>query len=96
METKIVNMNSDILKGVSYRVKMEDVDENTAINQLVKLGVMWYATNLYKIGKITLSDAAELSNVSKRKMLDMLEEYGIKGNVSMKQQIKALEYAKNL
>lgn len=96
METKTVNMNSDILKGVSYRVKMEDVDENTAINQLVKLGVMWYAANLYKIGKITLSDAAELSNVSKRKMLDMLEEYGIKGNVSMKQQIKALEYAKNL
>ena len=55
-----------------------------------------YAANLYKIGKITLSDAAELSNVSKRKMLDMLEEYGIKGNVSLKQQIKALEYAKNL
>jgi len=96
METKTVNMNSEILKGVSYRAKMEDVDENTAINQLVKLGVMWYAANLYKIGKITLSDAAELSNVSKRKMLDMLEEYGIKGNVSLKQQIKALEYAKNL
>jgi len=49
-----------------------------------------YAANLYKIGKITLSDAAELSNVSKRKMLDMLEEYGIKGNVSLKQQIKAM------
>jgi len=40
METKTVNMKSDILKGVSYRAKMEDVDENTAINQLVKLGVM--------------------------------------------------------
>jgi len=45
---------------------------------------------------MTLSEAAELSNVSVRKMLDVLEEHGIKGNVSMEQQIKALEYVKGL
>ncbi len=75
---------------------MEDVDESTAIRQLIRLGVIWYAVNLYKIGKITLSEAAELSNVSLRKMLDILEERGVKGNVTMKQQIRALDYAKNL
>jgi predicted HTH domain antitoxin len=48
------------------------------------------------MGKMTLSEAADLSNVSMRKMLDVLEEHGIKGNVSMKQQIKALEYAESL
>ena len=96
METRNVRLNNDVLKGVSYRAKMEDVDENTAIRQLMKLGLAWYAANLYKLGKITLSEAAELSNVSVRKMLDILEESGIKGNVAMKQQIKALEYAKML
>jgi len=75
---------------------MEDVDESTAIRQLMRLGVMWYAVNLYKIGKITLSEAAELSNVSLRKMLDILEEHGVKGNVTMRQQIRALDYARNL
>lgn len=55
-----------------------------------------YAVNLYKIGKITLAEAAELSNVSLRKMIDILEEHGVKGNVTMKQQIRALYYAKNL
>ncbi len=93
---KTVRLTSDMLKGVAYRAKMEDIDEYTAIRQLMKFGVMWYAVNLYKIGKITLSEAAELSDVSVRKMLDILEDHGIKGNVTMKQQIKALEYAKKL
>ena len=96
METKTVHLTGDLLKGVSYRTMMEDVDESTAIRQLMRLGVMWYAVNLYKIGKITLAEAAELSNVSLRKMLDILEEHGVKGNVTMKQQIRALYYAKNL
>ena len=96
METRNVRLNNDVLIGVSYRAKMEDVDETSAIRQLMKLGLVWYAANLYKIGKITLSEAAELSNVSVRKMLDILEGSGIKGNLAMKQQIKALEYAKML
>ena len=96
METKTVHLTGDLLKGVSYRTMMEDVDESTAIRQLMRLGVMWYAVNLYKIGKITLAEAAELSNVSLRKMIDILEEHGVKGNVTMKQQIRALYYAKNL
>jgi len=96
MEIKSVRLTPDVIKGVSYQAKMEDVDENTAVRQLIKLGLMWYAANLYKMGKMTLSEAAELSNVSVRKMWDVLEEHGIKGNVSMKYQIKALEYAKGL
>jgi len=96
MEIKSVRLTPDVIKGVPYQAKMEDLDENTAVRQLMKLGLMWYAANLYKMGKMTLSEAAELSNVSVRKMWDVLEEHGIKGNVSMKQQIKALEYAKGL
>ncbi len=96
METKTVQLTGDLLKGVSYRTMVEDVDESTAIRQLIRLGVRWYAVNLYKIGKITLSEAAELSNVSLRRMLSILEEHGVKGNVAMKQQIRALEYARNL
>ena len=36
METKTVDLNDDLLKGVSYLVKEENVDENTAIKQLMK------------------------------------------------------------
>ncbi|MBU3966840.1 MAG: UPF0175 family protein [Euryarchaeota archaeon] len=96
METKKVRLTDDILKGVSYTAKMEGVDESSALSKLLKLGVMWYATNLYKLGKITLAEAAELSNVSLRKMMDILEEQGIKGNVTLKQQMKAIDHARKL
>ena len=47
------------------------------------------------MGKITLGEAADLSGVSLRRMLDILAEHGVKGNVKMNQQIKALDYAMN-
>jgi predicted HTH domain antitoxin len=96
MIEKTINLTEDILKGVLYRTKMEDVDESTAIRQFIKLGVMWYVVELYKMGKITLGEAAELSGVSLRRMLDLLAEHGVKGNIKMNQQVKALDYAKNL
>ena len=96
MIEKKVHLTEDILKGVSYRAKLEDVDEPTAIRQFIRLGVMWYVVELYKRGKITLEEAAELSGVSLRRMLDILAEHGVKGNVKMNQQIKALDYARNL
>jgi predicted HTH domain antitoxin len=96
MIEKKVHLTEDILKSVLYRTKMEDVDESTAIRQFIRLGVMWYVVELYKRGKITLGEAAELSGVSLRRMLAILAEHGVKGNVKMKQQIRALDYAKNL
>jgi len=93
---KKVHLTEDLLKGVAYRAKMDDVDESTIIRQFIRLGMMWYVVDLYKMGKITLGEAAELSGVSFRRMLDILAEHGVKGNVRMNQQIKALDYAKNL
>ena len=96
MIEKKVHLTEDLLKGVSYRMKMEDVDESTVIRQFIRLGVMWYVVELYKARKITLEEAAELAGVSLRKMLDILAEHGVKGNVIMMQQVKALDYAKSL
>ncbi|MFQ6052462.1 MAG: UPF0175 family protein [Candidatus Hydrothermarchaeota archaeon] len=93
MKTKTVRLPEDVLKGVLYRAKREDVDESTAIRQLIKLGMIEYAVKLYRSGEITLREAAELSNVSVRRMLEILMEHGVKGNVRLNQQEKALEYA---
>lgn len=96
MIEKRVHLTEDLLKGVLYRAKMEDVDESTALRQFIRFGVMWYVADLYKNGKVTLEEAAELAGVSLRRMLDILTEHGVRGNVKMKQQIKALDYAKKL
>lgn len=52
--------------------------------------------NLYRERKITLREASELADISPREMLDLLMEHGIKGNVTLKQQQKSLEYVGTL
>lgn len=62
----------------------------------IKLGLREYAVNLYKDRKISLREASELADISLREMLDLLMEHGIKGNVTLKQQQKSLEYVESL
>ncbi len=52
--------------------------------------------NLYRDRKITLRKASGLVDLSLREMLDLLMEHGIKGNVTLKQQQKSLEYVERL
>ena len=96
MIEKKVHLTEGLLHGVAYRMKMEDVDESTVIRQFIQFGLIWYVVELYKTGKITLGEAAELAGVSLRRMLDVLVEHGVKGNVKLEQQLRALEYARNL
>ncbi len=96
MITKTIRLPEDLSARIGYRAKKEDVDESDAIRQLIKLGLKEYAVNLYKDRKITLREASELADVSLREMLDLLVEHGIKGNVTLKQQQKSLEYVERM
>ena len=69
------------------------------------MGYEFYSTRIcsYVRGEISkeelrevFGDGAELAEVSLRRMLDILIEHGVKGNVKINQQVKALEYAKSL
>ena len=96
MITKTIRLPEELSSKISYRARKEDVDESDAIRQLIKLGLREYAVNLYKDRKMTLREASELAGVSLREMLDLLREHGIEGNVTLKQQQKALESVEGL
>ena len=96
MKKKTLVLEDNVLKGIVYKVEREGVEESKAIKDLLKLGLQSYVVELYNAGRITLAEAAELSGVSLRRMLDILLEQGVKGNVTLNQQIRALEYAGEL
>ncbi|MDL5502638.1 MAG: UPF0175 family protein, partial [Candidatus Methanoperedens sp.] len=81
---------------IGYRARKEDIDESDAIRQHIKLGLKEYAVNLYRDKKVTLREASELADLSPREMLDLLMEHGIKGNVTLKQQQRSIEYVEEL
>ena len=75
-----------------YLARRERFDESTAIRQLIALGTAEFAVRLYRKGKITLNEAAELARATPREMIDILLDHGVKGNVTVSQARKALEY----
>ncbi|MEX2707449.1 MAG: UPF0175 family protein [Candidatus Freyarchaeota archaeon] len=96
MKTKTIRLPEEILRGVAFRAEREDIEESTAIRKLLREGLVEYASKLYKNGEITLEEAAKLAGVSLRTMLETLWSKGIRGNVTLRQQKKSLEYAKKL
>jgi predicted HTH domain antitoxin len=89
---KTIRLPKSLVKAILHRVRTEKVDESTAIRQLLALGIEDYAVKLYRDRKVTLGEAAALANASLREMIDILLAHGVKGNVRLDQQRKAIEY----
>ncbi len=89
---KTVRLPEDLAKAILRRAEIEMVDESTAIRQLLALGVKDYAVQLYRMGKVTLTEAASLANMTVREMIDLLLDHGVKGNIRADQQRKAIEF----
>jgi hypothetical protein len=89
---KSLRLPEALLRSVRYLARRERLDESTAIRQLIALGTAEYAVRLYREGKITLNEAAELASVVPREMIEILLDHGVKGNVTVSQARKALEY----
>ena len=94
--SKTVRLPRELLEVIRHRARQEKIDESTAIRQLLALGAENYAVELFRQGKITLSEAARLAGVTVRQMIDVLQRHGIRGNVRLDQQQKALEFVKEL
>jgi hypothetical protein len=81
-----------LLETVREVARREHLDESTVTRQLIALGATEYAVRLYREGKITLRDAAELADTTVRGMIDTLLDHGVKGNVTASQERKAIEF----
>ena len=88
---KTVRLPKNLAKAILHRVRTEKVDESTAIRQLLALGIEDYAVKLYREGRVTLSEASTLASMNPREMIDVLLAHGVKGNIRLDQQRKAIE-----
>ena len=56
------------------------------------MGATEYAIQLYREGKVTLREAAVMADVTPREIIEILLEHGVKGNVTVDQERKAIEF----
>jgi len=94
MTPKTTRIPETLLKIIEFRAEKERLDESTVIRQLLHFGAKHYVSQLYKDGELSLREAAELLGASTRETLEILWEEGVKGNVLLSTQLKALELAR--
>ena len=89
---KSVRLPDSLSKVVQHLARREHLDESTAIRKLIRMGATGYAVGLYREGKATLREAAELAEATPREMIEILLDHGIRGNVTVDQQRKAIQF----
>ena len=94
MVPKTTRIPENLLKVIEFRANKEGLDESTVIRQLLHLGARQYLSQLYKEGELSLREVAKLLGVPTREALEVLWKEGVKGNVLVSTQLKALELAK--
>jgi len=86
----------NILELALFRTKEEHIDKSTALRQLLYMGAQDYVLDLYKKGRISLSRAAELLDVSTFDILRLAQEKGIQIGATGTQQEKSRDTAAEL
>lgn len=85
----------NVIELADLRTKEEHVDKSTALRQFLYLGARDYVMELYQKGRISLSKASELLDVSTFDVLRLVKEQGYP-EVTEEQLRKSRKTAKSL
>ena len=69
-------------------------DVSKAVREMIDLGRLMFAIESYKEGKASVGKAAELAGVSISRMIGLLSEYGIEGNLEYEDYLKGFDNLK--
>jgi hypothetical protein len=81
MKTKSLRIPKDMISAIALVEKEEKIEEATAMRKLIRIGFETYVGNLYKQGKITLRQAADILNLNQIEVINIFLDAGIKGNL---------------
>ncbi|MBA4390996.1 MAG: hypothetical protein C0399_08660 [Syntrophus sp. (in: bacteria)] len=91
MKTKSIRITEDMMSAVELVKKEEKIEEATAMRKLMKIGFETYVGNLYKLGKISLRNAAHLLNMNQSETMDIFFDMGIQGNLDAADVVHSLD-----
>lgn len=91
MKTKTIRLADDLLKGIEIVEKEEKIEEATAIRKMLRIGFETYVSELYRDGKLSLREAAELLQRSLPETIDLFLQRGIKGNLDADDVVNSLK-----
>lgn len=93
MEVVPVRLPEDLLSQVERVAKWEHVERSVALRKLLAEGIDRYVAGQYRLGRLSLREAAEWLGVPLRVALERLVDAGAAGNVAWDQARSALSNA---
>jgi len=81
MRTKSIRISEEMLAGIELVERREKIEEATAIRKLIRVGFETYITDLYRLGRISLRQAAKRLNMNQIDTMDMFLDAGVGGNL---------------
>jgi len=91
MKTKSIRIPQDMMSAIELVEKEEKIEEATAMRKLMRIGFETYVGDLYKMGKVTLREAARLLNMNPIEATNLFLDAGIKGNLDASDVLVSLE-----
>jgi predicted HTH domain antitoxin len=91
MNVKSIRISNDMEKAIRYVAKSEKIEKSQSIRKLARLGFEFYVSKSYERGRLTLREAAELLSLNLSETIDLLQEFGVKGNIRSKDILDSLK-----
>jgi len=86
-ETITHRIPKDLLEYVNLKARYEHSDRSVVVGQLLAKGIeedrKEFAAKIFKEGKVSLREAAEIAGISATEMIEILKRMGIKLDYSL-------------
>jgi hypothetical protein len=96
MTTKTLRLSDDLVQAIRELGAAEHIEESTAMRKLLRMGYELYLAEQYRVGRISLRDAAGRLGVSLSETLEALQHLGITGNTGADDTLSSLRSLQNL
>ena len=91
MSVRSIRISEDIETAIRYVAEREHAEQAQSLRKLARMGFEAYIASLYRVGEVSLRQAAGLLGVTLWEALERLAELGATGNASAESVLMGLD-----
>jgi hypothetical protein len=91
MNVKTFRMTKEIADAMNYVAKAEKIEKSQSLRKLASLGFEAYVAHLYKNGRVSLRESAQLLKKTMADTILLMMDHGVSGNITATEVFESLE-----
>ncbi len=91
MKVKSMRISDDIDQAIDYVSQIEKIEKAQSLRKLARMGFEYYVVKEYRDGRATIREAAKLLDLPLSRVIDLLSEMGVSGNIRARDVLSSLK-----